>query len=280
MNFHRFRHIPIVTAFVALTVASAGCQVPRDAVDVLLVGNSYIYFNNLPGMIEGISTALDGPIVRGAAHTHGGQTLRGHIDDGHLPSLLSEGPEDGGDWDWVMLQEQSTLGTDYDRDSGMLGSPDDFHDAARDLAAMVKEAGATPALYMTWAKEAFPSQSETLSDAYRSIGTELGLDVAIVGEAWEEVRRLRPELGLYLGDGSHPNAAGSYLAACVIYAVVSGRSPLGAPRELIGVPWDFGGPVESESPTVLVSLSAADAEFLQGVAANVVGVDAGEGVPE
>jgi len=277
MALRQFRHIPVVVALIALVATTAWCQVRRDIIDVLLVGNSYIYFNNLPEMIEGISTVLDGPIVRGAAHTHGGSTLRGHIEDGHLPSILSEGPEGGGDWEWVMLQEQSTLGSAYDGQSGVLGSPDAFHAATRDLAEMVRAEGATPALYMTWAKEAFPSQSETLSQAYQSIGAELDLEVAEVGEAWAEVRRLRPEFGLYISDGSHPNAAGSYLAACVIYAAVTGRSPLGAPRELMGAPWDYSGSVESSAPTILVSLSTADAQFLQGIAADVVGVPAGDG---
>jgi len=178
----------------------------------------------------------------------------------------------------VLFQEQSTLGAAYDMESGELGGPEAFHAATRELAVAVKEHGATPALYMTWAKEGFPGQSETISRAYRSIGGELGLEVAVVGEAWAEVARLRPDFELYLRDGSHPNAAGSYLAALVIYATVAGRSPMGAPRELLGAPWDFAGPVESSASTVLVSLSAADAEFLQRIAADVVGVRAGDGV--
>lgn len=37
---------------------------------------------------------------------------------------------------------------------------------------------------------------------------------------------------MHISDGSHANAAGSYLAACVIYATITGKSPLGAPREI------------------------------------------------
>lgn len=266
-----------VTALFVVTVASVGCQPPRDTVDVLFLGNSYTYFNNLPEMVLAISTALDGPVVRGAGHTHGGQTLRGHLDDDHVPDALSAGPERGGDWEWVLLQEQSTLGAEYDGESGTLGSPDAFHAATRELATMVQNEGARPALYMTWAKEAFPDQSETIAQAYHSIGNELGLPVANVGEAWAEVRRLRPDFSLFLDDGSHPNGAGSYLAACVIYAMVTGQSPVGAPRQLAGAPWDYAGPVESSSPTVLVSLSADDARFLQGVAASLMVPTDGDG---
>ena len=173
-------------------------------------------------------------------------------------------------WTWVVLQEQSTLGTPYDQDEGVLGPPDAFHAATRALAAMIRDQEATPALYMTWAKQAFPGQSETLSRAYRSIGAELGLEVAAVGEAWVEVARQRPAFELYITDGSHPNAAGSYLAACALYAALTGRSPIGAPRELSGAPWDFGGLVTSSAPTILVSLPASEAAFLQQVAWEVV----------
>jgi hypothetical protein len=278
MRLHRLRAIPVAAVFALLAITSGACQAPRDTVDILYVGNSYVYFNNLPDLVEGISRGLEGPILRGTAHTHGGATLRRHLEDGHLPGVLSEGPINGGDWDWVMLQEQSTLGTTYDPGSGVLGSPDAFHAATRELVGMVRAEGARPALYMTWAKEAFPAQSETLSRAYRSIAVEVGVPVAGVGEAWAEVSRARPELNLHISDGSHPNAVGSYLAACVIYATVTGQSPLGAPREIAGAPWDFAGRVESSEPTILVSLSPADAEFLQSVAWQAVSAQgSGEG---
>ena len=43
-----------------------------------------------------------------------------------------------------------------------------------------------------------------------------GAGVATVGEAWMQVRQQHPEIGLFTGDGSHRNLAGSTLAACVI----------------------------------------------------------------
>lgn len=246
-------------------------QTVPDTVDVLLLGNSYIYFNTLPDLIEGIAAGLDGPVVRADAHTRGGQTLRGHLDDGRVPALLA-GSEEGADWEWVVLQEQSTLGAPYDSETGALGSAATFHESARELVAMVREEGAEPAFYMTWAKEAFPSQSDVLASAYADIAQELSAGLAPVGRAFATVRRLRPDLGLYVSDGSHPNAAGSYLAACVIYASLTGESPIGAPAELTGTPWDYSGPVASSSPTILVSLSDEDALFLQRVAHRVAGV--------
>ena len=70
------RAILIAAALASLAVVSVACQVPRDTIDVLYVGHSYVYFNNLPGMVEGISKALEGPIVRGTSHTRGGSTTK------------------------------------------------------------------------------------------------------------------------------------------------------------------------------------------------------------
>jgi hypothetical protein len=41
-----------------------------------------------------------------------------------------------------------------------------------------------------------------------------------------------PSLSLYHEDGSHPAPAGSYLAACVFYAVLLDKSPIGLPGNL------------------------------------------------
>ena len=41
-----------------------------------------------------------------------------------------------------------------------------------------------------------------------------------------------PNLVLYQPDKSHPAPGGSYLAACVFYATITGKSPVGLPGEL------------------------------------------------
>lgn len=264
------RSLALTCALVVAGVGSAACQAPRDSIDVLLVGNSYIYFNNLPALIRGVSDALDGPVVRVVGHTRGGQTLRGHLDDGQVAELLTEGPDDG-QWEWVILQEQSTLGAPYaDDEAGTLVAPDGFHAAARELVALAREVDARPGFYMTWAKEAFPDQAPVISAAYRDIAREAAASVAPVGDAWTAALADIPDVDLFLDDGSHPHPTGSYLAALVIYATVTGRSPMGAPHELRGAPWNFAEVVESEQPTVLVSLPAALAEALQRIAADAV----------
>jgi hypothetical protein len=59
------------------------------------------------------------------------------------------------------------------------------------------------------------------------IADELEATVSPVGIAWREVRQQYPDINLYKDDGSHPNRRGTYLAACVFYAVVFQQSPEG-----------------------------------------------------
>jgi hypothetical protein len=56
--------------------------------------------------------------------------------------------------------------------------------------------------------------------------------VAPVGMAWKKALAADPKLVLHQADKSHPNPKGSYLAACVFYATLLDKSPVGLPGEL------------------------------------------------
>jgi hypothetical protein len=49
------------------------------------------------------------------------------------------------------------------------------------------------------------------------------------GLAFARVRAKQPELNLYQPDRRHPSMAGTYLASCVVFAALTGRSPVGNP---------------------------------------------------
>jgi PKD repeat protein len=67
-----------------------------------------------------------------------------------------------------------------------------------------------------------------LRNAYVRIADSTQSSVAPVGIAWKYVRDNYPTINLYQGDGSHPSAEGTYLAACTFYASVFRKSPVGA----------------------------------------------------
>jgi hypothetical protein len=53
-----------------------------------------------------------------------------------------------------------------------------------------------------------------------------------VSLAWKATWARQQSAALYSGDGLHPSAAGSYLAALVIFQQLYDRSPVGLPARL------------------------------------------------
>src|SRR5580704_14903265 len=83
-------------------VSDQKSQTPR-VWKVLIIGNSYIYFNNLPKMFEQVALADQPPRhVQCEMIVKGGATLQQHWDEGKAVQAIRQGR-----WDFVILQEQS-----------------------------------------------------------------------------------------------------------------------------------------------------------------------------
>jgi hypothetical protein len=164
----------------------------------------------------------------------GGWTLSQHVSSADTQKKINERK-----WDYVVLQEQSVV------PSVLNSRTSEMYPAVRALNEKIQQTGAQPLLYMTWGrKNGFPdvgfadfsSMQEQLILGYMGIANELGMGVAPVGAAWKTSRERKPELELWQADGSHPSISGSYLAACVFYAVLYQKSPEGLkyPEQLPG----------------------------------------------
>jgi hypothetical protein len=73
--------------------------------------------------------------------------------------------------------------------------------------------------------DTYAAMQTRLHAGYGAGAAELPASVARVGLAWAAAHRSHPELRLWARDGKHPSRAGSYLAPCVLYAVLSERDP-------------------------------------------------------
>jgi hypothetical protein len=185
---------------------------PRD-VRALFIGNSFTARNDVPGLIAAIAAA------RGHRLTHkllsmGGASLKMHFNKGEaLRAIQSR------DFDTVVLQEQSTL---------PVKNAARMHENVRLFDAPIREAGAKMVLYLTWARRHTPEAQAAITEAYTSIGRELGATVVPVGLAWQRVLAEHRGITLHDKDQSHPTLAGSYLAACVFLVVLFRENPAGA----------------------------------------------------
>src|SRR3569832_433096 len=82
-----------------------------------------------------------------------------------------------------------------------------------------------PVLFMSWAYADKPERTEALAEAYTVAGNANDALVIPAGLAFARVRKLQPELNLSAPDKRQPSPAGTYLAACVTFAALTGRSP-------------------------------------------------------
>ena len=66
-----------------------------------------------------------------------------------------------------------------------------------------------------------------LAEAYTIAGNDNNALVIPAGLAFARALHKQPELNLYADDRRHPSLAGTYLASCVVFAALTGRSPVG-----------------------------------------------------
>ena len=229
-----------------------------DSLKVLFIGNSYTYFNNLPQILEKMAAGR-GEKLEAEMVVAGGATLRSLWNREQTVRTIR-----GKKWDFVVLQEQSTLGNGFliGRE-GQKADPTNFYKYARLFDEEIKKSGAKTVFFLTWAREnARPAEQEVLNNAYLSIGKELNALVAPVGIVWQKVRCENKNLKLYIPDGSHPNANGSYLAASVFYATFFQKNPTGLARQINGNTINLSRQ-KSPSETRIVDLSEDDAGLIQ-----------------
>lgn len=178
---------------------------------ILFVGNSFTARNDMPGMmLDLVAGAGQRESVEVRQVIAGGASLRRHWNSGQPQALLARSM-----YDDVVLQEQSTL---------PVKNPARYHENVRLVIPALAEHGARAWLYQTWARRGADGAQATLDEAVRSIARETGASVVAVGDAWQ--RALASGLELYDRDGSHPNLAGSYLAACVFARQLCGVATL------------------------------------------------------
>jgi hypothetical protein len=198
----------------------------RAGLRVLFVGNSFTFGNDMPGMLHELAAAdaAAAPIYA-VAYVAPGWSLKGASENEGLSALLREVR-----WDVVVLQERSWLPS-----SSLWKRQRETLPYARILDRRIERAAARTLLFMTWGYEhgdpayasndTFAAMQDRLETGYTHLADELSALVAPVGLAWAEALGQRPGLRLWARDGRHPSRLGSYLTACVFYAVLSGRDP-------------------------------------------------------
>ena len=72
--------------------------------------------------------------------------------------------------------------------------------------------------------------ADPIQNALEPISVKTSSPIAPVGTAFRLFQEKHPEIPIFTSDNKHPSAVGSYLAACVFYKILTGKSPLGLSR--------------------------------------------------
>lgn len=180
---------------------------------ILMLGNSLTFANDLPRQLA----ALTGAQV--VHHTRGGARLAEQLNPNTRLGAMTQAALARERWDYVVLQEMS---------HGPLTAPRSFSSSVARLCGQIRQNGAVPVLYATWAYQKgspklaakgwdYDEMARRLDEAYRQAARENGALLADVG------RHFYAQAGslcLYAADGVHPSEEGTRLAAAVLAAVM------------------------------------------------------------
>jgi hypothetical protein len=201
-------------------------QIPTQAAcrQVLILGNSFVSYNNLPSMFRKLAQS-GGHRIHVQAQAPGGWRLEQHAQTAvSVQQLRSQA------WDYLILQEQSQTPAvaEWRKQSTI--------PAIKALQQQLISPDTQTILYATWGREQgwpeggfrdYQAMQKALNQGYAELAQATQSQIAPVGRAWQSLQQQTPPIHLWDRDGVHPNAAGSYLAACVFYATIFGESPVG-----------------------------------------------------
>ena len=230
-----------------LLAGVADCQ---QRLSALFVGNSYTFFNSMPGLVAQIAESkgdtLDWCMRVGSAYA-----FERHWQDTSVDLLPL------GAYNRIILQEWHVRtaypAVDFDVNTRpYLDSLLAFYAENQPCARVF--------LYMPWGKEdgntadcltdpqvcTYEGIRERAFNNFLGLRTNYHLPVMPVSEIWDKVRHDYPAIDLYNAeDRHHPNLVGSYLAACVHYVGLFHRSPVGAyiPKEILA---ELGAVIQRE----------------------------------
>lgn len=197
---------------------------------VLFLGNSYTHGNNMPALLRQLARSA-GDSVYTEMYAPGGYTLKGHSTNQQSLAKIRSG-----NWNFLVLQEQSQLPSLPDPVFLTESLP---YAGYLDSVARSHNACIRTVFFQTWGRKngdmqncaswppvcTYRGMDSLLALRYRQMAEDNDAYISPVGAVWRFLREHHPGLDLYLPDNSHPNLSGSYAAACSFYTVMFRKDP-------------------------------------------------------
>jgi Secretion system C-terminal sorting domain len=199
----------------------------------LFLGNSYTYYNDLPALTANVALSAGDTLIVFSS-TPGGYTLANHLNNATSMSYIT-----AGQWDFVVLQEQSQMPAFPIEQVEAETFP--FATQLND-SILAHSPCAETVFYMTWGRQdgdqqncanwppvcTYEGMDDLLRERYMMMAEMNQGIVSPVGAVRRFLHENYPDINLYAADGSHPSPEGSYAAALCFYTSFFRKSPLNA----------------------------------------------------
>ena len=166
------------------------------------------------------------------SNTPGGYTL-----EAHSTNITSLNKIKAGNWDYVVLQEQSQRPSLPIEE--VMADVFPYAHILDSIINATNSCGET-VFYMTWGRKngdasncniwppvcTYQGMDSLLNLRYRMLADSNDAILSPVGAVWHYIRDQYPTIELYQQDESHPSVAGSYAAACSFYSALFRKDPI------------------------------------------------------
>jgi hypothetical protein len=183
-------------------------------ISLLFMGNSHTSVNNLSGMVADMVRAGKPGKTVASVEAPGWMFLEERVHDTPSINLLRSQQ-----WNFVILQAQK-----YSESGQFLYSTEE----AKELVRMSRAQHAVPIMFPEWPRRGI-DETQRIFDLHVSIAQAEPACVAPIPQAFDLALARDPSLTLHDSDGNHSAPAGAFLAALVLYATITGLSPLDLP---------------------------------------------------
>ena len=193
---------------------------PKKPLRVLMIGNSQCPLLVSNRLIENLAESdPEAPPIQITGCIKGGASLRSHWEAG-TGTNTARGMIASGSWDYVVLQ-----------DIYHVQAPA-FQPYARQFHEFIRGKGAKTLLFGTASiLSDYPQGFERQHRLHLDMGRELNVAIVDASPAYTKYFGNQPSAermeSLFAKDKMHPGLWGSYIYSCIIYSVLTGRSPVG-----------------------------------------------------
>ena len=223
-----------LAVFISLVFAvSSYSDNAKNISSVMLIGNSFFYYNNSLhnhlGDLYEADPDLDTP--RRRSITINGSSLSWHDVESYLSNeeigsfkidsdTNTYEPYEDQDIDVVIMMDCSLCPINDER-------KDSFYKYVKKHSQTIRSKGIEPILFMSWPYKNKPEMQQKLEEEFFKASKLNNLRMIPAGQAFLYINKNFPNINLYTEDFRHPSKEGTYLAALMIFTSLSNKSPIG-----------------------------------------------------